>query len=153
MALKVSPDAERKPLLPDGEYGLGGEAVLNKIVARGVPTKQADGKWEPSTTEFYIDFGVQVDDPTEGRVFVNSSPFGKFNTCMGDNTGSAAPLWLANLGMNVSTIEFTDEPDDKGNHALLGADPCPLKVVVNVALEKRKDGTQANGMKGLALLG
>ena len=153
MALKVSPDAERKPLLQTGEYGLSGEAVLNKIVARGVPTKQADGSWEASTTEFYIDFGVQVDDPAEGRVFINSSPFGKFNTCMKENTGSIAPIWLANLGLNVSTIEFADEPDDKGNHPLLGDDPCPLKVVVNVGVQKRKGGDEQNELKGLALLG
>lgn len=153
MGLKVSPNAERKPMLPEGEFGLGGEAQLNKIVARGVPTKQADGTWSPSAEEFYIDFSVQVDDPSEGRVFLNSSPFGKFNTCMADNSGSVAAIWLANLGLNVSTVEFADDADDKGNHGLLGEDPCPMKVVVNVAVEKRKDGTTNNGIKGLALLG
>lgn len=150
--MKVSPGAAHKSQLPDGQYGLGGEATLNKIVARGVPVKDAGGKWSPSTSEFYIDFGVQVDDPNEGRVFLNSSPFGKFNTCMKDNSGSIAPIWLANLGLNVSTIEFADDPDDKGNYVLVGVDPCPMKVVVDVVVEKRKDGTTQNGIKGLAVL-
>jgi hypothetical protein len=156
MGMKVAPDADRKPLLKEGEYGLGGEAVLNSIKARGVMEKQPDGSWAASTTDFYIDFGVQVDDADQGRVFLNTGGMGKFHTRMASSSGSMAPLFLANLGLNSATVEFDENADEKGNHALLGENPCPMKVVVTVAVDKYKDKSgeqvEKNSIKSIAAL-
>jgi hypothetical protein len=146
MALKVSPTAGNKPVLAEGEYGAGGEAELTRIVARQVPVKAGN----PPSGEYFCSFNGHVDDPNMGRVFFQSEPFGKFKTTMAQNSGSVLPTFLSQLGLSADAIEFADEADENGNHALLGPNPCPMKVVVRLGLDRNGDRNVIQNIMRLA---
>lgn len=150
MPLGINPDSDKPAVLPAGQVGLGGEASLVSICARKVPGENSEG--------YYVDFNVQVDTPDMGRLFLHSQPFGDFHTQTGRTmTPSFAKAFLASVGVSPESVQFADEPDDKGNYALLGQNPCPMKVVVDVALDTYKDkqgNTKSrNGIKSIARLG
>lgn len=146
MPIGVDPDSDKRPLLPEGEYGFGGEATLLAIVARPVPGDRNEGL-------YYMDLNVQVDDAEQGRVFLHTTPFGAHNTQLGKGAGSIAKVLLASLGLPADT-QFEDAPDEKGNHQLQGPSPAGSKVVVGVAVEKyKKNGVEQsqNVVKSIAL--
>lgn len=148
MPIGLHPDSDKRPILPAGRYGTGGEAEATSISARKVPGENSTG--------YFVDVNVQVDHPTQGRIFIHTQPFGPFNTQMGEGAGSMAKAVMSGLGLNPAQVQFADEPDDKGNHALIGPNPCPCKVVVDVNLDtyKNKQGEQVerNSIKGLGRL-
>jgi len=159
--VKVSPGAEKKPLLTAGRYGAQGEAQLTDIYCRRIPRTNAEKAEDPndetSERRYYVDFPVTVDDPDQGRVFVHANAMGGFHTQIEENTGSMAPIWLASLGINPDHADFEDVADEKGNHKLIGAEGMfPMKVVVDVGVREYKasDGTkvQQNFLKGIVPL-
>lgn len=148
MPIGINPDSDKPAILQAGQYGLGGEAELTAIVARKVPN--GDG--------YYVDFNVQVDTPDMGRLFVHSQPFGPFHTQTGRSAqASFAKAFMVAIGLDPMAT-FADEPDDKENHALLGPNPCPMKVVIDVTYDtytdKKSGETKArNGIKSITKLG
>lgn len=141
MPISLHPDSDKKPLLPAGRYGLGGEAELTRIALR----KAGD--------VHYISFNCQIDDPSQGRVFADSAAYGQHNTQVGPGAASLAKTLLANLGLNPAEVTFADEADENGNHALLGPNPCPCKVVVDLVVQtNRKTGEERNQLANIGRL-
>jgi hypothetical protein len=155
MPLSIQPDSDKPAILPEGQVGLGGEAELISITARKVPLKKDAPEQEVADAPYFVDFAVQVDTPDLGRLFVHSDPYGPNNTQMSRNAqGSMAKPFAAGVGLDAGQMTFADEADDKGNHALIGPNPCPCKVVVGVTVRKGKgENADRNGIKSLARLG
>jgi len=151
MPIGIGPDSDKRPLLAEGVVGKGGEAELKSISARALPGANNAGL-------YYIDFEVQVDDPQQGRLFVHSAAFGAFNAQTADGSKSINKVLLAGVGLDWRTVQFADEADERGNHALLGPNPCPCKVVVDVGVDRyKKKGSdvenESNFIKSIARLG
>lgn len=136
MAIQADEKCGDKPILKDGAtYGLQGEAKLTTVSARKVLNKG-----EP-TGDYYLNLGVEVDDPQQGKVFLNTGPYGKFNTQLGAGAGSKARIFLANLGLDPN-MAFDDEAEDEfGNSPPIGPElPLPMQVVVVPSVREGKDG-------------
>lgn len=142
MPISLHPDCDKKAILPAGRYGLGGEAELTRITLR----KAGDTR--------YVSFNVQIDDPNLGRVFAESSPWGQHHTGIDKSTTpSLVKVFLANLGLDPNTTNFADESDENGNYALLGPNPCPCKVVVDLTVyHNKKSGEERNQLANIARL-
>lgn len=134
MALGIDPNADKRPILPEGTYGEQGEVELTRICAQQVP------KSDPP--QHYVAFTVKVSSP-EGVQFIDGNAFDPCNTRIGPNTGSVVRSFAAQLGLNADDLQFDEQPEDMEatvkRHALLGHDPCPMKVIVDIGLNTWKD--------------
>jgi hypothetical protein len=149
--MKVDPQSGDRVLYPDGRYGDGGEAQLQSIRARPMPGDSNAGK-------YYVSFPTVIDHPEYGRLITDVQAIGPTHTQMEKGTGSCANQFLANVGLNADMVEFSDEPDDAGNHPLEGPNPCPMKVIVDIGINTYKDKktgekVSRNFIKGIAALG
>lgn len=134
MVLGIDPNSDKRPILPEGVYGNGGEAELTRISAQIVP------KSDPPA--YYVAFNVKVSH--EGSTqFVEGNAFDPANTRIGGNAGSVVKTFCAQLGLNPDTIQFDEQPEDPDatvkRYPMLGADPCPMKVIVDVGTNTWKD--------------
>lgn len=147
MPLTFDDDAGKEQILETGEYGANEDANILSIVARNVP---GDQEKNPNLKGvFYEDICVVVEHPDMGRVFVHTSPYGRNNTQLGENTGSKGPTFNAQLG--IGSPEFADEPDEKGNHALIGESMENVPVIVQVKKNIGKDGVARNEIANIFL--
>lgn len=135
MALEIDPNADKRPHLPEGTYGHDGEAELARICAQQVP------KSDPP--QYYAALTVKVSHPEHGVVFLDGNAFDPCNTRLGPNTGSIIRTFASQLGLNADALQFDEQPEDLEatvkRHPLQGANPCPMKVIVEVGTNTWKD--------------
>lgn len=135
----IAPDSDQTLVLEPGEIGGDGSCEITKVAGRALPGEQNAGK-------FYVSIGVAYESPEHGRVFLETSPFGPFNTQTGSRTGSKLIQFLGQLGLEPV---FATEADEQGNYAYAGAgSPVGMKVWVKVGVEKRK-GVRRNVIENI----
>lgn len=151
--LFVAPDAAEESFLDEGTYGVEGEARCFNVVARPI-------KGDSNKGQFYVDMPCRVDHPERGRVWVRVDPYSAFHTNLRPKSGSVAGEFLAGIGLSVDTARFSRTPDEKGNHPLIGANPCGeqgMKVEINVGLREYTDKSgkkrKSNYLKSIKAIG
>lgn len=135
MPIQIDPNSDKKPLLPEGRYGEQGEAELMGLHIQHPYNEEG----------FFLPMPVRVSHPEFGTIFVEfSGKDGKQpNTRLGVNQNSVVKTMVANIGLNADQLSWSDTPEDPEarvkRYPLLGADPCPLKVIVDVGVMTWKD--------------